>query len=61
MWHVYVQKLLLHYVGCGFHCADFHETNGNSVHFYGHVLFQILSKLDEKCRKHGQHFFYVVN
>jgi len=32
----------------------------NSLNLYGNHVFKILSKLLEKCRKYGQHFFFIL-
>jgi hypothetical protein len=35
-----------------FHCAEFHEVRSHSVNFFLHILYRILFKSDEKCRKY---------
>jgi len=39
--------LHLHQVKCDFHCADFHETLSQAVHYLGHYLHRVFTILDE--------------
>jgi hypothetical protein len=59
MWEVWIEIHLCPEVMYGFHCADFKETHQHSINFFGCLMYQTSSKLDEKYRKYGNTFIYA--
>ena len=47
------------FVTYGFHRADFHEHHSNSVNFCGRLLYWVLCKSDEGCRKNVHNSIYT--
>jgi hypothetical protein len=43
-----------------FHHADFHETCNKRVNFYVNFVYWMYSKSDEKYRKYGLDFIYLI-
>ena len=41
--------------------TDFHESSSRRINFCGRLLYQIISKSDEKCRNIGEIFFKPVS
>ena len=60
MWKAGIEIHLYLYINYRFHCVSFHETQHNLLNCCGHVLYQLLPKSYEKCRRHIQNFKYCT-
>jgi len=52
MWKVWTD------VKSVFHCADFHETDHNLIHFRGYHLYRTLSKARQSTENEEKIFIY---